>query len=59
MNAWPKHPDGRPKTMGEMTPAEQKEQIKLAVRQLQRELDSPEFKKAIEEVLQETRSKAQ
>lgn len=41
------------KTLGEMTPTERNEAIKRAVRKLQRELDSPEFRKAVEDVLNE------
>jgi len=35
---WPKHPDGTPKKMGELTPAQQREQFQAALRRLK-----PEF----------------
>jgi hypothetical protein len=37
---WPKHPDGRPKKMGELTKAEQAAQVKAALVKIETELSS-------------------
>lgn len=51
MMEWPKHADGRPKKMGEMTADERREQAKLAVSRLKREFENPEVKAAIRKFL--------
>lgn len=50
---WPKHPDGRNKKIGEMTP-EERERVTAAVsRKLQAELDDPTstFRRRLEAIL--------
>jgi hypothetical protein len=47
---WPKHPDGTPKKIGEMTPEERKQQTEIACKRLKRELESPEFVKAVRDL---------
>ena len=41
MTDWPKHPDGRPKKMGEMSADEQRRQVEASCRRIQREFDRP------------------
>lgn len=47
---WPTHPDGRLKKMGEMTKAEQREQIRLACLKVKRELESPQMRDALQRI---------
>lgn len=51
MTTWPKHPDGRPKKLGEMTRTEQDAQIKDSCTRLQREFNDPMVKEKIAAVL--------
>lgn len=44
---WPTHPDGRPKKMGELTPAERRAQVRTAMARLKQEMESPEFAEAL------------
>jgi hypothetical protein len=47
--AWPKHPDGRPMRMGEMSREQQLEQARYACKQLQ-----PELERVIRRVMQDS-----
>ena len=49
--AWPKHPDGRPMTMGQMTPEQRRTQTKIALKRLETELARPEVQAAIQRIL--------
>jgi len=40
-NEWPKHPDGRPMKMGEMTREQQDEQFRKAVLRIKEEFETP------------------
>ncbi len=51
MGDWPKHPDGTPKKMGEMTREEQREQFEAAGARLQREFQQPAVKAALAKIL--------
>lgn len=51
---WPKRADGSPKTMGEMTSVERRQQTQAAVAKTQAYFNRPEVKAAIERSLKET-----
>lgn len=51
MSAWPKHPDGRPKKMGEMTREEAWEQTKIACKRLEAEFAQPAVKAKLAAIL--------
>lgn len=51
MNNWPKHPDGRPMTIGEMTPEQRREQFRLACQRLKGEFSNPLVQEKIAAVL--------
>lgn len=44
---WPTRPDGSNKTMGEMTPDEQRAQWKDAVASVKRDFENPAFRAAL------------
>ena len=46
---WPTHPDGRRKRMGEMTKEENREQATVALYKLKVEMQSPAFKRVLQE----------
>lgn len=46
---WPLHPDGRPKKMGEMTPAERRAQFTDAVQQVKATMERPGMREAMAE----------
>lgn len=45
--AWPRHPDGTPKRMGEMTRAEQATQVRAAADIIQKDLNTPAAKEIL------------
>ena len=47
MTDWPKHPDGRNKKMGEMTPDERREQFRASLARLKAEFEDPRKQAAI------------
>jgi len=50
-SAWPKHPDGKPKKMGEMTRDEQRAQWRSAATRLEAEFADPLVQEKIAAVL--------
>jgi hypothetical protein len=48
---WPKRPDGSNKTVGEMTPAEKREQFAKAAKRVQAEFEDPAMQKAVGDYL--------
>lgn len=57
MTDWPKHADGSPKKMGEMTADERRAQFKLACQRLQAEFDHPAVQEKLAAVLNGTNVK--
>lgn len=53
-DTWPKHADGRPKKMGEMTPDERRACTKASVARLKAEFENPTHQDAMEKVLSKT-----
>ena len=51
MTEWPKHPDGRPMKMGEMTRDQQRVQIKASVQRVKAEFEAPEMQAHVARVL--------
>jgi hypothetical protein len=51
---WPVHPNGRPKKMREMTPAERKAQFKDAAQQVKVTMETPAMREAIQEYVDGT-----
>ena len=51
MAEWPKHPDGRPMKMGEMTREQAREQTKLACKRLEAEFANPLVQEKIAAIL--------
>jgi hypothetical protein len=51
MTNWPKHPDGRPKKIGEMTPEEQRRHVKAACKRLEAEFARPDVQEKIAAIL--------
>lgn len=45
---WPRHSDGRRKKMGEMTSQEMHQALRPVLANLKEELESPEFRAAVE-----------
>ena len=48
---WPKHADGRPKKVGEMTREEKQEQFRLAAQRVQREFGHPLVQERVAAIL--------
>lgn len=59
MTDWPKHPDGRPMKMGEMTAEQRREQTTKAVNRLQAWFDKPEVKAGLAAALDADPNKPQ
>lgn len=53
MSAWPTHPDGRNKRLGEMTKDQRRAVITAACKKIQGELSDPEIQQRIEQILSE------
>ncbi len=51
MAEWPKHPDGRPMKMGEMTREQAIEQTRIACKRLQAEFEQPAVKEKLAAIL--------
>ncbi len=51
MSTWPKHPDGRPKKMGEMTAVEQTSAWRAAAKRIEGEFSNPLVQEKIAAVL--------
>lgn len=51
---WPSHPDGRRKTVGEMTPEERKAQFKDAAHRVKETMEAPAMRQAIQEFVDGT-----
>jgi hypothetical protein len=51
MTNWPKHPDGRNKTMGEMTPEESRAVIAASCARLKAEFEHPVMQEKLAAVL--------
>ena len=49
---WPTHEDGSPKTMGELSKEQQREQWQWAAKRVQAHFDKPEVKAAIARLLE-------
>jgi len=52
MSDWPKHPDGRPMTYGEMTHEQMKEVNKLACEELNKYFNHPQVKANLAKILE-------
>lgn len=48
---WPRHPDGRPKKMGEMTRAERRERFVEAVQEVKKTFEHPLMREKVAEIL--------
>lgn len=48
---WPKHADGRPMRLGEMTPEQRRERAKLAIQRVAKEIEAnaPAITKVVDE----------
>jgi hypothetical protein len=51
MSEWPKHPDGRPMKMGEMTPEQRREQAAIACKRLEAAFKHPRVQESLSRIL--------
>ena len=54
MDKWPRHADGSPKKMGEMTREERFDCTKQSVARLKAEFENPAHQRAMEDALSQT-----
>lgn len=59
MSSWPKHQDGSPKKMGEMTPEEREACWTQAAQKVKAELERPEVQARLAAVLNGTSTRKQ